>query len=288
LRFGFIEAYRDRYSIVALCRNLEVSKAGYYAWRERMLSARRKADARLELEICSIHRKSNGRYGAPRIHAELRSRGFHVARKRVARLMKTANIKGKKRCTSRATTTHSSHTYPVASNVLKRQFTRSTPNMAWAADITAIPTQEGWLYLAVVIDLFSRKIVGWSMSKFIDADLVLAALGMAIERRQPGPGLIVHTDRGSQYACRDYRTFVEQHGIIPSMSRKRDCWDNAVAESFFSTLKVELKPERVWATRSQARTEIFEYIEAWYNRERRHSSIGYLSPSQFEERQRVA
>ena len=200
--------------------------------------------------------------------------------------MKNADIRGKKRRSSRATTNASS--YLAADNVLNRQFTPQEPNLAWVADITYFATKEGWLYLAVVIDLFSRRIVGWSISKFIDANLVLTALTMATERRNPKPGLVVHTDRGSQYGCRAYRQFIEERGIIPSMSRKRDCWDNAVAESFFASLKVELKSEQVWATRSEARSEIFEYIEAWYNRERRHSTIGYVSPAQFEECRRVA
>jgi transposase InsO family protein len=200
--------------------------------------------------------------------------------------MKIGEIAAKRRRAFRVTT-NSRHGYPIASNVLNRQFSAKRPNAVWVADITYIPTKEGWLYLAVVIDLFSRKVVGWSMSRVIDADLVLSALRMAISRRGPKAGLIVHTDRGSQYACREYRSFIAQHGIVPSMSRKGDCWDNAVAESFFSTLKGEL-PQRPWETRSEARTTIFEYIETWYNKERRHSSLGYRSPSTFEKCQRVA
>jgi transposase InsO family protein len=182
----------------------------------------------------------------------------------------------------------SSHSYPVAANLLNRQFLPDARNVAWAADITYFSTREGWLYLAVVLDLFSRRIVGWSMSKWIDAALVTDALRMAVNRRRPKRGLIVHTDRGSQYACNEYRAFIEFHGIVPSMSRKRDCWDNAVAESFFATLKLELKPDRPWSTRSEARTAIFEYIETWYNRERRHSTLDYVSPNEFEECRRVA
>jgi putative transposase len=270
-----------------MCRNLEVSKAGYYAWRERDLSARAKADHVLDVRIRAIHRKSRGSYGSPTIHAELRETGVRIARKRVARLMRMGQIQGKKRRAFRATT-KSSHAYPIAPNLLNRQFLVTAPNRAWVADITYLSTREGWLYLAVVLDLFSRRIVGWSMSNCIDAQLVLAALRMAVDRRKPLPCLIVHTDRGSQYACNEYRAFIGAQGIIPSMSRKRDCWDNAVAESFFATLKLELKPDRMWATRSDARTAVFEYIETWYNRERRHSTIGYLSPAEFEERRRVA
>ena len=270
-----------------MCRNLEVSKAGYYAWRERTPSARAKSDAALSIRIGAIHRKSRGNYGSPKIHAELKATGLRIARKRVARLMKQEELAGKKPRAFRVTT-QSSHAYPVAPNVLDRQFTVSAPNRVWVGDITYFSTREGWLYLAVVLDLFSRRVVGWSMSTCIDADLVLSALRMAVERRRPKPGLIVHTDRGSQYACNEYRNFSAAHGIVPSMSRKRDCWDNAVAESFFATLKLEIKPKRLWSSRAEARTAIFYYIEAWYNRERRHSTIGYLSPMEFEQRRHVA
>ena len=218
---------------------------------------------------------------------ELRAVGIEIGRNRIARLMRLEGLKAKKRRHFRITTV-SSHSYPIAKNVLNRQFHPPAANKAWAADITYLSTKEGWLYLAIVIDLFSRRIVGWAMSSKIDADLAISALRMAIQIRSPKPGLVVHTDRGSQYACREYRRFIAEHGIVPSMSRKGDCWDNAVAESFFSTLKVEIKSEKLWATRSEARTEIFEYIEAWYNRERRHSSLNYLSPADFEKCRPVA
>jgi putative transposase len=201
--------------------------------------------------------------------------------------MQVNGLKGKKRRHFRVTTV-SSHSYPIAANLLNRQFRPADPNVAWVGDITYFPTKEGWLYLAVVIDLFSRRIVGWSMSNKIDAELVIRALRNALIARRPAEGLLVHTDRGSQYACREYRQFIGENGIVPSMSRKRDCWDNAVAESFFSSIKVELEPEQLWATRCQGRSEIFEYIEAWYNRERRHSTLGYLSPIEYEECRRVA
>ncbi len=285
LRYRFIDAHRRWYSIVALCRNLEVSKAGYYAWRGRRSSPRSLADEQLSTQIVSIHQRSKRRYGSPRVHAELRSKGVRTARKRVARLMKCQGLQGKKTRRFRVVTTDSQHGYPVAPNVLNRQFAPSAPNRAWAADITYFPTKGGWLYLAIVIDLYSRRIVGWSMSTFIDADLVLAALRMAIETRQPERGLVLHTDRGSQYACRIYRNFIAAREIVASMSRKRNCWDNAVAESFFASMKVELDDGRLLA-RSEARSAIFEYIEAWYNRERRHSTIGFLSPMEFEERRR--
>jgi transposase InsO family protein len=272
-----------QYTIVALCRNLEVSKAGYYSWRGRKPSARDRADDELSEQIRAIHRDSKQRYGAPNVHATLRKQGVRIGRKRVARLMKSHALRGKKASRRRVITTESTHNYPVAPNVLNRQFEQSAPNRAWAADITYFSTKQGWLYLAIVLDLFSRRVVGWSMSQYIDAELVLSALSMGIQTRLPAPGLLVHTDRGSQFACRDYRSFVEAHAISASMSRKRDCWDNAVVESFFASMKCEIKPEQVWSTRSEARSQIFEYIEVWYNRQRQHSSLGYLSPAEFEE-----
>ena len=270
-----------------MCRNLNVSKAGYYAWRGREPSARAKADEILSLRIRAIHRAKRGCYGSPRIHQALRSMGIFLGRKRVARLMRAEGLKAKKPRRFRITTV-SSHSYPIAANVLARNFTQSAPNRAWVADITYFATYEGWLYLAVVIDLYSRRVVGWSMSQRIDVGLVLTALRMAIETRKPAEGLVVHTDRGSQYACREYRAFIQKHRIVPSMSRKGDCWDNAVAESFFASLKVEIKTEKLWATRNEARSAIFEYIEVWYNRERQHSTNGYLSPVRFEECRCVA
>lgn len=270
-----------------MCRNLNVSKAGYYAWRGRKLSARAQMDEVLKLRIRAIHRENRGRYGSPRIQLELQKTGISLGRKRVARLMRSDGLKAKKRRHFRVTTV-SSHSYPIAPNKLARNFKPAAPNRAWVADITYFSTREGWLYLAVVIDLFSRRVVGWSMSPRIDAALVIDALHMAIQQRKPEPGLLVHTDRGSQYACRDYRAFIGEHGIVPSMSRKGDCWDNAVAESFFATLKVELRSEQLWRTRDEARTAIFDYIEIWYNRQRRHSTVGYVSPAEFEECRLVA
>jgi putative transposase len=287
LRYAFIVDHVHLWAVTTMCRVLEVSKAGYYAWRGRKVSARARADTKLRVKIRLIHQLSKTRYGCPRIHAELQDSGVLIGRTRVARLMRLEGIRGKKRSRSRATT-NSSHSYPIAGNVLARQFNPPKPNRAWAGDITYFATKEGWLYLAIIIDLCSRRIVGWSMSNRIDSELVLAAAHMAIKARRPGAGLLVHTDRGSQYACREYRDFVARHGIIASMSRKGDCWDNAVAESFFSSLKVEIRPEQVWATRSEARSAIFEYIEAWYNRERRHSALRYLSPVRFEARRHVA
>lgn len=287
MRFAFIDEHRSQYPIASLCRNLEVSKAGYYAWRERVPSARAKADVALCTKISTIHRNSRGNYGSPMIHAELKATGLRISRKRIARLMKLKQITGKKRRAFRVTTM-SSHAYPIAPNLLERRFSVSKPNIAWVADITYFSTKEGWLYLAVVLDLYSRRVVGWSMSRWIDAKLVLNALQMAVKSRQPRSGLIVHTDRGSQYACNEYRAFIAAHGIVPSMSRKRDCWDNAVAESFFATLKREIRPERMWSSRAEARSAIFDHIEVWYNRKRRHSANRYLSPIEFEQCRHVA
>lgn len=263
-----------------MCRDLNVSKAGYYAWRRRKRSNRSKADARLLDEIRCVHSVSRSSYGQPRIRAELKARGIAASGKRIARVMRSAGIKGKKRRHSKASS-YSPGTIPAAPNVLNRQFVVSQPNRAWVSDITCFPTKEGWLYLAVVIDCYARRVVGWSMGSRIDAALALRALAMALRNRPYGE-LIVHTDRGSQFACRDYAQFLENCGITSSMSRKGNCWDNAVAESFFASIKVELKPESVWSTRAEARTAIFEYIETWYNPRRRHSTNGYLSPADYE------
>ena len=263
-----------------MCQHLNVSKAGYYAWRERKVSDRRKGDAVLIKHIKRVHSESQMRYGRPRIHAELRDHGIRVSGKRIARLMRFHGIKGKKRRHSKRTTSCPG-TIAAAPNVLNRKFNVQRPNSAWVSDITYFPTAEGWLYLAVVIDCYSRRIVGWSMDNRIDTTLALGALKMALQNR-PFAHLIVHSDRGSQFACRAYAQALVDLGITASMSRKGNCWDNAVAESFFASIKVELKPERVWKTRAEARTAIFEYIEAWYNPRRRHTANGYLSPVAFE------
>ena len=264
-----------------MCRNLDVSKAGYYAWRGRKPSDRIHRDRELLREIRISHLESGKLYGRPRIHQDLMNVGFRVSNKRIARLMKTHGIVGKKRVRSKASST-APGILPAADNILNRQFAVHEPNKFWVSDITQFPTAEGWLYLAVVIELYSRMVVGWSMNKNIDSDLVIAALEMGLDRRRPSRQLLVHSDRGRQYTSRPYYSFLEDHGISASMSRKGDCWDNAVAESFFSTIKVELAPKKVWRTRHEGRAAIFEYIEGWYNNRRRHSAIGYLSPKAFE------
>ena len=283
MRFAFIAAEKAAFPVRLLCRTLQVSPAGFYAWQERPPTPRVQADERLGLEIAAIHAESRQRYGSPRIHAELADRGRQTSRKRVARLMRTRGLAARRRRRFRVTT-QSRHRFPIAPNVLARQFERAEPNHAWVTDITYIPTGEGWLYLAVILDLCSRFAVGWAMSERITDDLTLNALGMALARRHPSQGLLHHSDRGSQYASDDYQRVLEQHGIVCSMSRRGDCWDNAVAESFFATLKVELVHGATWATRAAARTELFDYLELFYNGQRRHSALGFLSPRAFERR----
>jgi putative transposase len=282
VRFAFIAAEKAAFPVRLLCRTLSVSRAGFYAWQTRPSAPRMRADDRLGLEIAAIHAEHRQRYGSPRIHAELVARGCRTSRKRVARLMRIRGLAARRRRRFRVTT-QSRHAFPVAPNVLARHFERSRPNQAWVTDITYIATGEGWLYLAVILDLYSRRAVGWAMNERITDDLTLEALGMALARRRPPPGLLHHSDRGSQYASGDYQRALAQHGIVGSMSRRGACWDNAVAESFFATLKLELVHYASWPTRAAARTAVFEYLEAFYNGRRRHSALGYVSPRTFEE-----
>ena len=281
MRFAFIAAEKAAFPVTVLCRILAVSRAGFYAAQARPVPGRARGDAQLAVEIAAIHGASRQRYGSPRVHAELRARERGVSRKRVARLMRQRGLAARRRRRYRVTT-DSRHPFPVAANVLARQFTAPAPDAVWVTDITYIPTGEGWLYLAVILDLYSRGIVGWAMSERITRQLTLDALGMALARRRPPPGLLHHSDRGSQYASGDYQTALGRQGIVGSMSRRGDCWDNAVAESFFATLKVELVHEALWPTRAAARTALFDYIEVFYNQQRRHSSLGFLSPLAFE------
>jgi putative transposase len=285
VRFAFIAAEKAAFPVRLLCRALHVSRAGFYAWQARPPAPRTRADDRLGLEISAIHAESRERYGSPRIHAELADRGCRTSRKRVARLMRVRGLAARRRRRFRVTT-HSRHPFPIAPNILARQFERAAPDQAWVTDITYIPTGEGWLYLAVILDLCSRFAVGWALSARLTDDLTLKALGMALARRRPRPGLLHHSDRGSQYARGDYQRMLAQHEIICSMSRRGDCWDNAVAESFFATLKVELVHDTAWATRAAARTDLFDYLELFYNGQRRHSALGSLSPRAFESRRK--
>ncbi|OLC67382.1 MAG: transposase [Actinobacteria bacterium 13_1_40CM_4_65_12] len=287
MRFAFIGAEKAAFPVRRLCRTLQVSRAGFYAWHTRPPAPRAQADERLGLEIAAIHAESRQRYGSPRVHAELADRGCRTSRKRVARLMRGRGLAARRRRRFRVTT-HSRHPFPIAPNVLARQFERAGPDQAWVTDITYIPTGEGWLYLAVIVDLCSRFAVGWAISERVTDDLTLAALGMALARRRPAAGLVHHSDRGSQYASGDYQRLLAQHGFVCSMSRRGDCWDNAVAESFFATVKVELVHDAAWATRAAASTELFDYLELFYNGQRRHSALGYLSPRAFERRREQA
>jgi transposase InsO family protein len=270
-----------------MCRVLAVSRSGFHAWRTRSPSARAIADERLLLNVQISHDRSGGTYGAPRVHQDLRAEGLRVGKKRVARLMRDEALVGRRR-KRRTRTTDSAHTHPIAANQLDRQFGLHDENgvrardRVWVSDITYLPTAEGFLYLAVVLDLASRRVVGWSMQTTLEAELALAALRMAIDRRGPAPGLLHHSDRGVQYACDAYQRVLAAHRMVASMSKKGDCWDNAVAESFFSTLEHELIAGARWQTRAEARRAVFRYIETWYNRERRHSTLGYRSPATYE------
>jgi putative transposase len=282
MRFAFMLEEKAHFPIAFMCRHLEVSRSGFHAWSKRPESERARADRSLTKEIAAVHEASRKTYGSPRVHAELNAKGRAIGRRRVARLMRAEGICARRKRRWKRTT-DSAHGHPVAPNVLERDFSPSEPNRTWATDITYVWTREGWLYLAVVLDLFSRMVVGWAMSKEIDRLLVLGALDMALIGRAPPPsGLVHHSDRGSQYASGDYRRALESRGITASMSRKGNCWDNAVAESFFSSLKMELVFNKDFTTRAEATSSIFEYIEVFYNRQRRHSSLGYVSPTEYE------
>jgi len=266
-----------------MCDVLEVSKSGYYAWCSRPTSPRSQENERLSQQIQEIHQESRKTYGAPRIHASLKAKGFQAGRHRVARLMRQQGIcvRPKRRFKR---TTDSNHPFPIAKNMLNRSFSTAEPDKAWVADITYIPTHQGWLYLAVVIDLFSRRVVGWSMAEQMQTELVLSALEAALGHRSAAAsGLLFHSDRGSQYASGAYRAALKGAGISCSMSRRGNCWDNAVAESFFGTMKTELIYLENFATREDAKTTIVEWIEVFYNRQRIHSTLNYCSPVQFEQ-----
>ena len=281
MRYRFVEAEKASYPVALMCRVLKVSRGGYYAWRRRPESTRSCRDRKLLVDIRAAHKASRRTYGSPRMHRELTEQGHTVGRHRVARLMRQDGLRGRRRRRFR-TTTQSNHAHPVAPNQLERQFAAAAPDRVWVTDITYVWTLEGWLYLCVILDLYSRRVVGWAMDKRIDQALTLRALRMALAARAPAAGLVHHSDRGSQYAAKAYRRLLKANQVACSMSRKGDCWDNAVAESFFATLKVELVHERTFYTREQARREIFEYIEGFYNRVRRHSHLGYLSPAAYE------
>lgn len=281
MRYAFIRDHREAFPVNLLCQVLEVGTSGFYAWLQRPESPRCQANQRLLIKIKAVHQRSRQTYGSPRVHADLNVNGHVCGKPRVARLMRAHGIVARHKRKFRATT-NSQHTHPVAPNLLKRQFAVAAPNRWWVSDITYIPTQEGWLYLAVTLDLFHRKVLGWAMDRWMTQQLVLDAFTMAMKNGRPGQGLSHHSDQGVQYACKAFQARLNTAGIQCSMSRKGNCWDNAVAESFFHSLKVELIHGRNYHTRQEARIEIFDYIEGFYNRQRRHSALGYLTPAECE------
>lgn len=282
MKFAFIHEHRHVFPIVVMCKVLAVSRSGYHASVDRPQNAHTIRRRALAAKVRAVHEQNRRVYGSPRVHRALVAQGESVCQNTVAKVMREQRIRAKTARKFVPRTTDSAHDQPVAANVLQRQFATDEPNRKWVVDLTYIPTDEGWLYLAGVLDLCSRKIVGWSMADHMKADLVGDALSMAIDRRRPRPGLLHHSDRGVQYASDDYQKLLGDHGMRPSMSGKGDCWDNAVAESFWGTLKSELVNHEHYATHQQARASIFEYIEVFYNRQRLHSSIGYQSPEAFE------
>jgi transposase InsO family protein len=287
VRFELIDAEKAKYPLAILCAALDVSRSGYYAWKGRPASARAQADERLGVEIVAIHHRSRRTYGSPRVHADLRAKGRRVGKKRVARLMSEKGIAAQRKRRFRRTT-DSNHDGPIAPNLLERNFVQGAPNKVWVTDVTYIFTAEGWLYLAAMLDLYSRRVVGWATSDTNDRFLALDALYQALRARRPRAGLMHHSDRGSPYASEDYRNALRDRGITASMSRTGDCWDNAVAESFFASLKGELVDHERYATRAAAVASIGDYIERFYNTERRHSHLGYVSPIEFELRSQTA
>jgi len=282
MRYAAIAQLATTYPVVRLCRALAVSPSGYYAWKRRRPSQRQQHDEQIGEALEQIYQGSRQTYGSPRLHAELQVRGIGCGRKRVIRLMRQRHLSAQ-RTRHRCRTTDSQHTHPVAPNVLARDFTARHPNEKWVADITGVWTHEGWLYVALILDVYSRLIVGWAMAATRDETLVQNALHMALLQRQPDAGLLHHSDRGSQYTSTAYRALLYRWGIEVSMSRRGDCFDNAMMESFNATLKGECTDRQSWSSRAQVRHAIFAFIEVWYNRQRRHSSLGYVSPVAFEQ-----
>ena len=283
MRFRLVRQHEDVFQVRNMCRALSVSQSGYYAWRDRPESARGREDRQLERVIRIVHEKSRQTYGSPRVHAEMKAQGHRVGRKRVERLMRKAKLQSKRRRRFRGTT-RSNPAHPVAPNVLARRFESQDANRIWLGDVTYIWTREGWLYLAVLMDLFSRRIVGWAVRDRLEQGLTQAALERALFERQPQEGLLHHSDRGSQYTAGDYRDILKEAGLEVSMSGKGNCWDNSPIESFFATLKCERVSHVEYETRDQARCDLFDFIEIFYNRQRRHSALGYLSPAEYERR----
>jgi putative transposase len=281
VKYAFIQAHQAEFPISLLCRVLKIARSGYYKWLTQPVSERERVNAALTAAIQAAHAASRRTYGSPRVYRELKAQGIACGRQRVARLMRRAGIVVRRRRAYKVTT-NSNHAHPLAPNVLNRDFTAMRPNEKWLTDITYIPTREGWLYLAVVLDVFSRMIVGWALGQTLDQSLVLSALRMALVHRCPPLGLLHHSDRGSQYAARAYQRVLKAHGVTVSMSGTGNCYDNAMMESFFATLKAECVMD-TYPTRAQAKHDIVDYIAVWYNRQRRHSSLDYISPVAFEE-----
>ncbi len=291
MKYACIRLYRQQFLLTTMCRILQVSRSGFYAAERRAPSARARENVVLGELITTIYQHSRATYGSPRIQREVRAGGWRCGRQRIARLMRETGLRARTRLRWRPATTNSKHGQVVPDNRLQRRFSVQEiggTDRAWCGDVTYIRTAEGWLYLAVLIDLGSRMVVGWAMRETMDAELCLSALRMALKRRRPAAGLLHHTDRGSQYVATDYRELLRRHQLVASMSRPANCYDNAVAESFFATLRWELLERQQWFTRAAARSAVFEYIEVWYNRRRRHSALGYLSPWQFEQQLRSA
>jgi len=283
MRYRFIQAEKAQYPVEVLCRVMAVARSGFYAWCQRLASRRAQQNQWLLSQIRAYHHDSDGCYGSPRIHRDLQAQGQRVSRHRVARLMRLHGIRGicRRRIPHRPRTESPA---VLAANVLQRDFMATQPNQKWAGDITYVPTREGWLYVAVLLDLYSRRVVGWAMAERVTTDLTTTALTMALQQRQVIAGLLHHSDRGSQYAALAYQQQLTVQGIQCSMSRPGNCWDNAAVESFFATLKTELIHRRRFQTRQEAQSAIFMYVEGFYNRRRRHSTLGYLSPVEFERR----
>jgi transposase InsO family protein len=280
MKFRFISAHREIFKVGRMCSLLNVSRSGYYAWLKRPESRRSRQNRILEDKIRVFHAASHGIYGAPKIHQDLIDDGVRCGKNRVARIMREAGIRSRTKRKFKATT-NSKHKLPVAPNLLNRNFTADAPGRTWVADITYVPTNEGWLYLAAIMDLFNRQIIGWATSSRMTRQLTIDALKMAVDRQKPLQGLVHHSDRGSQYASADYRKILCSHGIACSMSRKGDCYDNAVAESFFRSLKTEWVNHYRYLSREEATSSIFYYIEIFYNRKRRHSTLGYSTPQEY-------
>ena len=282
MKFAWMEKHLADFPVIEMARVLGVQPSGFHAWQQREPGVRQQRRTELAVEIKAVHAHFRGVYGAPRIQRELQKQTVKVCENTVAAIMRQLGLRSKRVRKFVPSTTDSKHAHPIAPNSLGREFRAERPNQKWVTDITYIETGEGWLYVAAVLDLYSRKIVGWSMAEHLRAELVLDALSMALARRRPGAGLLHHSDRGVQYACDAYRRMLKENAIECSMSRTGNCYDNAVMESFWSTLKTELVYHEDYATRKQARHSIFEYMEAFYNRIRMHSSIGYVSPEAFE------